>query len=107
MEDTFRYFLFQPSLDFGEKKYRQKIGRNNSTTPLALRISVSLSFLSLDTASLATRQVALCILKGAFNNKDRERRKIVTGQHTCLTGGEYHTKVVPSSGDVVALGITQ
>ena len=25
--------------------------------------------------------------------------------HTCFAGGEYHTEVVPGSGDIIALGI--
>ena len=49
----------------------QKYSGNNSTAPLALRTSVSLSCLSLNTASLATKRVALCILKDPFNGKDR------------------------------------
>ena len=96
------YFLFQPSLDFGEK-YRKN---NNSTAPLALRISVSQSCPSLNTASLATRQVALCILKDPSISKDREGERR-SRKHTRFTGGKYHTKVVPSGGNVVALGITQ
>ena len=45
---------------------------NNSTAPLALRTSVSLSCLSLNTAFLATTQAALCTLKGPSISKGGE-----------------------------------
>jgi len=57
MDDTFISFSSHLSA------LVKKIQRNNSTVPLALRISVSLSCLSLDTASLAMKRVAWCILK--------------------------------------------
>ena len=44
---------------------------NNSTILLALRISVSRPFLSLNTSSLATKRVASRILKDPSISKDR------------------------------------
>jgi len=51
------------------------------------------------------RQVALCSLKDPAINKDREGERQSWKQRTRFARGEYHTKVVPGSGNVVTLGI--
>ena len=101
MDNTF--ISFSSQLWTVVQKYRQKY----STIPLALRISVSLLCLSLNTASPATKQVASCTLKDPSISKDRGGGKQSKKGHTCFTGGEYHAKIVPSSGNIVALGIAQ
>ena len=73
-EDDGRKQVGRPTRSFpfpAVSRLFKNTGGNNSTVPLALRTSASLSCLSLNTASPATKQAALYTLKDPFIGKDR------------------------------------